>query len=98
MIELVKKNRRQKKDDRKKEAAAVREQLEHEANKFIALRNQEKRLQQKQDQEDRLKKRLEEKALRTKLQEKQVCVVTLTLLPAIQISTYYMSLLICITL
>ena len=60
-----------RKETAKKELGAFREQLLHEAQRFIAVRNQEKRLQVKMEEEEKNTKRLEEKALRTKLQEKQ---------------------------
>ena len=67
----MKKDRRLRKEEKKKEEAAFREKLQHEAARFIAVRNQEKRLQVKLDEEDKNQKRLEEKALRIKLLEKQ---------------------------
>lgn len=69
--ETVKRDRRMRKEEKKKEQAAFREKLLHEAQKFIAIRNQEKRIQQKLAEEEKNRKRLEEKALRIKLLEKQ---------------------------
>ena len=67
----MKKDRRLKKEEKKRDENAFREKLQHEAQKFIAVRNQEKRLQMKLEEEEKNKKRLEEKALRVKLLEKQ---------------------------
>lgn len=71
IIEEIKKEKRLQKEERKKDMAAVREKLLHEAQRFIAVRNQEKRLQVKLEEEEKVAKRNEEKALRMKLQEKQ---------------------------
>lgn len=71
MVEKVKRTRRQKKDDSKREKAAKQEALMHQAEKFIAIRSQEKRLQSKNEQEEKEKKRFEMKALRQKLLERQ---------------------------
>lgn len=71
LIENVKKDRREKKDAKKRDQAAYRDQLQHAAALFIAARGQEKRLQVKQEQEERAKKRLEEKVLRNKLLQRQ---------------------------
>lgn len=58
-IEKVKMERRKKKDDRRREAEAYRENLLHEAQRFQALRGQEKRIQIKKEQEEQAKKRVE---------------------------------------
>ena len=71
VIEEIKKEKRMAKEERKKEMAGAREKLLHEAQRFIAVRNMEKRLQVKLEEEEKNAKRNEEKALRLKLQEKQ---------------------------
>eukprot|EP01036_Dinobryon_divergens_P032985 gene32984-42679_t len=70
-IETVKIDRRQKKDERRREAESYREQLQHEARRFQALRGQEKRLQLKREQEEKAKKRVESKVLKNQLQLRQ---------------------------
>lgn len=71
VIEKVKSDRRQKQDEAKRAANAVKERLMHEAQRFIAIRGQEKRLKVKAENEEKNKRKLEEKKLRVKLQEKQ---------------------------
>lgn len=71
IVENVKKARRQKNDDKKRAANAHKESLMNAARKFQAVRGQEKRLLQKQEQEEKNKKRLEERALRAKLLKEQ---------------------------
>lgn len=63
----LKADHRKHKDETRREREAHRERLLHEANKFIAQRSQEKRLQLKKEQEEKAKKRLEDKVLRNKL-------------------------------
>lgn len=63
----MKQDRRRRKDEKRRAAEAHREKLQHEANKFIAVRAQEKRLKLKREQEEKSKKRLEDKVLRNKL-------------------------------
>lgn len=70
-VERLKKMRREKQDAKKQEIKEKRQQLQHEADRFSALRNQEKRLELKRDQEDRAKKRLEEKIIKNKLLMRQ---------------------------
>lgn len=71
IVENVKKDRRQKKDDRKRDKSAHKEAMLHNAAKFQALRNSEKRLMAKIAEEEKTKKRFEERALRAKLLEQQ---------------------------
>lgn len=71
VVEKIKKERREKKDAKRIAEGEYRDGLQREAAKFTALRNQEKRLVLKREQEDKNKKRLEEKVLRNKLLQKQ---------------------------
>lgn len=71
IVDHIKQDRRQKKDQKRREQEAHREKLLHEAQKFMAVRSQEKRLKLKREQEERSKKRLEDKVLRNKLQIRQ---------------------------
>jgi leucine-rich repeat protein SHOC2 len=66
-IENMKSEQRQKKDNRKREKQLLKDKLLHEANRFIALRAQDKRLQLKKEQEEKSKKRIEDKVLKNKL-------------------------------
>ena len=67
IIDYIKKERREKKDEKRRQNEAYREKLLHEAQKFIAIRSQEKRIKLKKEQEERSKKRLEDKILKNKL-------------------------------
>lgn len=67
VVESIKHDRRMKSDQKRREQEQFKEKLLHEANKFIAVRSQEKRLKLKQEQEERSKKRLEDKMLKNKL-------------------------------
>lgn len=67
VVESIKHDKRMKSDQKRREQEQFKEKLLHEANKFIALRSQEKRLKLKQEQEERSKKRLEDKMLKNKL-------------------------------
>ena len=71
VVEKIKKERREKKDAKRIAASEYRDGLQREAAKFTALRNQEKRLVIKREQEEKNKKRLEEKVLRNKQLMKQ---------------------------
>jgi Leucine-rich repeat (LRR) protein len=71
IVENVKKDRRQKKDDKKRDKGAHKEAMLHNAAKFQALRNSEKRLMAKIAEEEKTKKRFEERALRSKLLAQQ---------------------------
>lgn len=66
-IEDIKIQHRVKRDERRREKEAHKEKLLHEANKFIAKRGAEKRLQIQKQQEEKTKKRVEEKILKNKL-------------------------------
>ena len=61
VVENVKSERRIKKDKKRSDFEAHRAKLLHEANKFIAVRGQEKRLLIKKEQEEKSKKRNEDK-------------------------------------
>ena len=63
----LKADHRRRRDEKKRQQIQFKEKLLHEANKFMAERAQEKRLQLKKEQEERSKKRLEDKVLRNKL-------------------------------
>lgn len=67
VVESIKHDKRMKSDQKRREQEQFKEKLLHEANKFIAVRSQEKRLKLKQEQEERSKKRLEDKMLKNKL-------------------------------
>jgi Leucine-rich repeat (LRR) protein len=71
VVEKIKKDRREKKDKKRIQIEERRAALHREADRFTALRNQEKRIVLKKEQEERGKKRLEEKILRNKLLQKQ---------------------------
>lgn len=71
VVEQVKQDRRKRSDQKRREHEQFREKLVHEANKFIAIRAQEKRLKLKQEQEEKSKKRVEDKVLRNKLELRQ---------------------------
>jgi len=71
VVEKIKKTRRELKDKKRNEIQEYRDALVHAANNITALRNQEKRLVLKRDQEERSKKRLEDKVLRNNLLLKQ---------------------------
>eukprot|EP01041_Mallomonas_annulata_P006376 gene6376-12890_t len=66
-IENVKQEKRQKKDEKRISDQEFRDKLLHEANKFSAIRSQEKRLLIKKEQEEKSKKRIEDKVLRNQL-------------------------------
>lgn len=71
VVDQIKQHRREKKDQKRILIEERKGQLTREAEKFTALRNQEKRIVLKKEQEERGKKRLEEKILRNKLLQKQ---------------------------
>ena len=71
IIEGIKADRRHRKEEKRHEHADFKTKLQRDANKFIAVRMQEKRLRHKQEQEDRRTKRAEEKLLRRKLLQQQ---------------------------
>lgn len=71
IIDHIKKERRLKKDQKRRDQEAHREKLWREAQKFMAVRSQEKRLKLKREQEERSKKRLEDKVLKNKLALRQ---------------------------
>jgi hypothetical protein len=71
VVNRIKQERRQKKDQKRRDQEAHHEKLMHEANKFMAVRAQEKRIKLKREQEEKSKKRLEDKVLRNKLQLRQ---------------------------
>lgn len=67
----LKADHRRRRDEHRRQKEAQREKLLHEANKFMAERAKEKRLQLKREQEEKSKKRMEDKILRNKLQQRQ---------------------------
>lgn len=71
VVENIKRDRRDKKDKKRIQVEERKAALHREADRFTALRNQEKRIVLKKEQEERGKKRLEEKILRNKLLQKQ---------------------------
>jgi Leucine-rich repeat (LRR) protein len=71
MVENVKRDRRMKHDEAKREAEAVRDKYMHDAEKFIAVRGKEKRVQIKQEQEEKSRKRVEAKVLKNQLAQRQ---------------------------
>jgi hypothetical protein len=70
-VNELKADRRRKKDQKKREKEEAVARLQHAAQKFLAVKAQDKRLLLKKEQEERSKKRLEEKILRNKLQMRQ---------------------------
>jgi hypothetical protein len=71
MVENVKRDRRLKHDTNKREAEAIRDKYLHDAEKFIAVRGKEKRVQIKQEQEEKSRKRVEAKVLKNQLAQRQ---------------------------
>merc|ERR1711871_327039 len=67
IVDAIKSEHRKKQDEKKAERAAFLDHLLHEADKFKAIRGQEKRLLIKKEQEEKSKKRIEEKLMRNKL-------------------------------
>lgn len=63
----LKADQRRRRDENRREKEARKERLQHEANRFLAQRGLEKRLQLKKEQEERSRKRVEDKVLRNKL-------------------------------
>eukprot|EP01039_Chlorochromonas_danica_P010842 gene10842-12052_t len=63
----LKADQRRRRDESRREKEARKERLQHEANRFLAQRGLEKRLQLKKEQEERSRKRVEDKVLRNKL-------------------------------
>lgn len=67
VVQKIKQDRRERKDAKRIAMKELIDGLKREAKKFAAVRNQEKRLALKKEQEEKGKKRLEEKILRNKL-------------------------------
>jgi hypothetical protein len=80
MVENVKRDRRLKHDTNKREAEAIRDKYLHDAEKFIAVRGKEKRVQIKQEQEEKSRKRVEAKVLKNQLARQYICIVFIGIL------------------